>query len=88
MNNKRKKKFLGRTTSGDGYMDPKAAALLKHSEPEWLIASKKIPDEPIPRAPVRSSKLEHGTGARMHLPGRLRCRFGLGHEECWFIKSL
>ena len=36
-------------------MDPKAAALLKRSEPEWLIASKKIPDEPIPRAPVRSS---------------------------------
>lgn len=55
VNNKRKKKFLGRTTSGDGYMDPKAAALLKRSEPEWLIASKKIPDEPIPRAPVRSS---------------------------------
>lgn len=55
VNSKRKKKFLGRTTYADGYVDPKAAALAKRGEPEWLIVSKKIPNEPIPRAPVRSS---------------------------------
>ena len=37
VNSKRKKKFLGRTTYADGYVDPKAAALAKRGEPEWLL---------------------------------------------------